>query len=86
MYGHVTVNYGSVSHVVVPDQAVVKQAGAGDYYVYTYENGKVTYNKVEIGRRIGDKYELLSGIENGSYVVVAGHTGLNNGKEVEVIE
>ncbi len=86
MYGHATVNFGTKSHVVVPDQAVVKQAGAGDYYVYTYKDGTVTYNKVEIGRRMGDKYELISGIEPGSYVVIAGHNGLNNGKEVEVIE
>ena len=86
MFGHVTVNYGTKSHVVVPDQAVVKQAGAGDYYVYTYADGKVTYNKVEVGRRINDKYELISGIEPGSYVVIAGQAGLNNGKEVEVIK
>ena len=86
MFGQVTVNFGTKSHVVVPDQTVVKQAGAGDYYVYTYENGRVTYNKVELGRRMGDKYELISGIEPGSSVVIAGHTGLNNGKEVEVIE
>lgn len=86
MFGQVTVNFGTKSHVVVPDQAVVKQAGAGDYYVYTYENGRVAYNKVELGRRMGDKYELISGIEPGSSVVIAGHTGLNNGKEVEVIE
>ncbi|MBQ8270740.1 MAG: efflux RND transporter periplasmic adaptor subunit [Bacteroidaceae bacterium] len=86
MYGNITVNFGTQNHVVVPDQAIVKQAGAGDYYVYTYADGKVAYNKVEIGRRMGDKYELLSGIEPGSYVVIAGHTGLSNGKEVEVIE
>ena len=86
MFGHVTVNFGTKSHVVVPDKAVIKQAGAGDFYVYTYENGKVTYNKVEVGRRMGDKYELISGIPSGSKVVIAGHTGLNNGKEVEVIE
>ena len=86
MYGYATINFGTNSHVVVPDQAVIKQAGAGDYYVYTYADGKVTHNKVEIGRRMGDKYELLSGIEPGSNVVIAGHTGLSNGKEVEVIE
>ena len=86
MFGHVTVNFGTQSHVVVPDQAVIKQPGAGDYYVYVYENGKVNYTKVEIGRRMGDKYELLSGIESGSTVVIAGQAALSNGKEVEVIE
>lgn len=87
MFGHVTVNFGTKNHVVVPDQAVIKQAGAGDYYVYTYEqNGTVKHNKVELGRRMGDRYELISGIEPNSYVVVAGQTNLSNGKEVEVME
>ncbi len=86
MFGYITVNFGTKDHVVVPDMAVVKQAGAGDYYVYTYENGKVKHNIVELGRRMGDKYEIISGIESGSFVVIAGQTNLSDGKEVEVIE
>lgn len=86
MYGHITVNFGTKNRVVVPDRAVIKQAGAGDYYVYTYENGKVKHNKVELGRRMGDRYELISGVETGSYVVIAGQTNLSNDKEVEVME
>ena len=86
MYGKVVVNFGTKEHVVVPDQAVIKQAGSGDYYVYTYENGKVTNNKVELGRRMGNRYEVLSGIAPGSQVVVAGKESLANGIEVEVIE
>jgi multidrug efflux pump subunit AcrA (membrane-fusion protein) len=54
MYGRATVNFGTKSHVVVPDQAVIKQLGTGDYYVYVYNGGKVSYNKVELGRRMGD--------------------------------
>ena len=86
MFGKAVVNFGTKEHVVVPDQAVIKQAGSGDYYVYTYENGKVTNNKVELGRRMGNRYEVLSGIAPGSQVVVAGKESLANGIEVEVIE
>ncbi|MBR5829304.1 MAG: efflux RND transporter periplasmic adaptor subunit, partial [Bacteroidaceae bacterium] len=86
MYGKAVVNFGTKEHVVVPDQAVIKQAGSGDYYVYTYENGKVYHNKVELGRRMGNRYEVLSGIAPGSQVVVAGKESLANGIEVEVIE
>ena len=86
MYGRVTVNFGTQSHVVVPDQAVVKQLGSGDYFVYVYSNGKVSYNKVILGRRMGDKYEIVSGVEPGAQVVVAGHNKLADGVEVEVIE
>ena len=86
MFGKVTVNFGTQTRVVVPDQAVVKQAGSGNYYVFTYADGKVKRNNVELGQRMGDRYELLSGIESGSNVVIAGHTNLVDGTEVEVIE
>ena len=86
MFGKATINFGTKSRVVVPDVAVVKQAGSGDYYVYTYADGKVKNNKVQLGKRMGDRYELISGIENNSQVVIAGHAGINDGAEVEVIE
>lgn len=86
MYGKAIVNFGTKEHVVVPDQAVIKQAGSGDYYVYTYENGKVYNNKVELGRRLGNRYEVISGVVPGSLVVVAGKESLANEIEVEVIE
>ena len=86
MFARVTVNYGDQQHVVVPDAAVVKQIGAGDRYVYVYKDGKVSYNKVEIGRHIDTTYEILSGVNEGDQVVIAGQTKLANGKEVEVIK
>ena len=86
MFGHATINFGNAQRVVVPDVAVIKQAGSGDFYVYTYENGKVSYDKIQLGKRIGDKYEIISGINSGAKVVIAGQNALANGIEVEVIE
>ncbi len=86
MFGKVTVNFGTLDHVVVPDAAVIKQAGSGDYYVFTYENGIVKNNKVQLGRRMDNRYEVLSGIEPGAQVVVAGANNITDGAEVEVIE
>ena len=86
MYGKAVVNFGTKQHVVVPDQAVIKQAGSGDYYVYTYDNGKVYHNKIELGRRLGNRYEVISGVVPGSKVVIAGKENLANELEVEVIE
>lgn len=86
MFGRVTLNLGTKNHIVVPDMAIVKQAGAGDRYVYVYKDGKVTYNKVELGRRMGAEYELLSGVPDHSQVVIAGQSRLANDVEVEVEE
>lgn len=84
MFARASLNFGTEENVVVPDLAIVKQAGAGDRYVYVYKDGKVTYNKVELGRRMGAEYELKSGVPNNSQVVIAGQTRLINGTEVEV--
>ena len=86
MFARVTMNFGSKNHVVVPDMAIVKRAGSGDRYVYVYNNGKVSYNKVELGRRMGAEYELISGVDNNSQVVIAGQNRLADGVEVEVIQ
>ena len=84
MFGRVTLNLGNAEHVVVTDRAVVKQPGSGNNYVYVYSDGRVSYNKVELGRRLGDSYELLSGVEDGADVVVAGQAKLADGVEVNV--
>ena len=84
MFARASLNFGTEENVVVPDLAIVKQAGAGDRYVYVYKDVKVTYNKVELGRRMGTEYELKSGVPNNSQVVIAGQTRLINGTEVEV--
>ncbi|MDE6535666.1 MAG: efflux RND transporter periplasmic adaptor subunit [Muribaculaceae bacterium] len=85
MFGRVNLNLGSEERVVVPDKAVVKQQGSGNQYVYVLNpDGTVSYNKVELGQRLGSEYELLSGVESGSQVVVSGQSKLSNGAKVEV--
>ncbi|MDR2119347.1 MAG: efflux RND transporter periplasmic adaptor subunit [Tannerella sp.] len=84
MFARVTLNFGVENRIVVPDVAVIKQSGSGDRYIYVYKNGAVSYNKVELGRRMNNEYELISGIENNSQVVIAGQSRLNDGAEVEI--
>lgn len=84
MFARVTLNLGRSNHVVVPDRAVVKQPGSGNYYVYVYADGRVSYNQVQLGQRLDDSYELLSGVEPGSDVVVTGQAKLANGVAVTV--
>lgn len=65
MFARVVMNFGTEERVVVPDRAIVKQTGSGEKFVYIYKDGKVDFSRVEIGQRLGDAYELLSGVENG---------------------
>ena len=84
MFARAQLNFGTEDHVVVPDVAIVKQPGSGERFVYVYENGKVSYVKVELGQRLGDAYELISGVADGATVVVAGQGRLSDGVEVRV--
>lgn len=84
MYARVTMNYGSRENVVVPDRAVVKQMGSGDRYIYVYQqDGTVKFQKVELGRRMSDRYEITAGLADGDEIVVKGQNALNNGVSVE---
>ena len=87
MFARATIDFGAKDHVVVPDRAVVKRAGSGDRFVYVYNNdGTVSYVKVELGRHIDTLYEVLSGLENNTQVVVAGQSRLSDGVKVNVVE
>ncbi len=87
MFARVTLNFGTNENVVVPDRAVVKQSGSGNKYVYVLNaDSTVSYNRVELGRRIDNTYELISGVEDGSNVVISGQTRLADGAKVTVIK
>lgn len=84
MFARVSIDLGTQQNVVVPDRAVVKQTGSGNKYVYVLNGNTVSYKRVELGQRLDNAYELLSGIEDGDTVVITGQTRLADGVKVEV--
>ena len=88
MFARVTLPYGKVKNVVIPDQAVQKLLGSGDRFVYIYNpaDSTVRYSKVELGRRMDAEFEVLSGVKSGEAVVTKGHMGITNGSKVEVVK
>lgn len=86
MYARVIMNYGTRKNIVVPDVAVVKQLGSGNRYIYVYkQDGTVAFQRVELGRRMNDKYEILSGLADGDEVVTSGQIALKDGIAVELV-
>jgi len=87
MFARVQMNFGKLNNVVVPDRAIVKQPGTNDRYVYVLQpDNTVAYTKVTLGQRLGDNYELLTGLEGNEKVVVAGISRLVNGSTVKVVD
>lgn len=86
MFGRVELNLGKAATIMVSDKAVVKQSGSNDKYIFVENNGVVEYRKVQLGRRIEDKIEIISGIADGENVVITGQSKLMDGTKVEVIK
>jgi RND family efflux transporter MFP subunit len=87
MFARVSFNFGNAERIVVPDVAIIKQSGVNDRYVYVLNNNNtVTYTKVELGLRMGNLYEILSGLNDGDRVVTAGISRLVDGTNVKVVE
>jgi len=86
MFARVTLQFGKVKRVVVPDQSIIKQSGSGARFVYVYNEGKVQYKPIEMGRRIDSDYEIISGITAGDQVVVAGQSKLVDGASAKVVK
>ncbi|HBF96602.1 MAG TPA: efflux transporter periplasmic adaptor subunit [Porphyromonadaceae bacterium] len=86
MFSRVTMNFGTNDRPLVPDMAVLKQTGSNDRYVFVEKDGKAVYTLVQLGTRIEDKYEIVSGLSAGDRVIVQGNAGLIDGTEVEVVE
>ena len=56
--------------------------GSRNKFVYVYKGGKVSFNLVELGRRLDSGYEIISGVADGDSVVITGQSRLADGVSV----
>lgn len=86
MFARVNLNIGSNENILVPDASVLKQTGSNDRYVYIIENGVAVKKSITVGQHLGENYEVLSGIDAGDQIVVAGASRLSDKQEVEIVQ
>lgn len=84
MFARVVLPVEKVERIVVSDKAVVKQAGSNERFVFVVDGDRVVHTKVEIGRRMDNKFEILNGLQPGQSVVVNGAARLVNGSKIEI--
>lgn len=84
MYARATFSMGERESVMIPDQALQKQAGSSERFVYVIKDGKAEYRFVKDGRRVGDKIEILEGLTAGEQVATTSFTRLMSGQKVEI--
>lgn len=86
MFARTEFNMGNRQSLTVPDVAVQKQMGVNDRYVYVIKNGVAERRVVELGRQVGTRIEVLSGVEAGEEVAITALSKIKNGSPVKVVE
>ena len=85
MYARATFNMGSHQGVLVEDVAVQKQAGSSERFVYVVKDGVAEFRLVRDGRRVGNKVDIVEGLEPGEQVATTSFVRLSNDAKVEII-
>jgi RND family efflux transporter MFP subunit len=82
-FGRLLLSVGDDQAIYIPSAALIHRGQLELVYTVSAENVAVL-KFVRTGRTLGDKIEILSGLENHDRVVVSGQTGLVEGDKVEV--
>lgn len=86
MFARVSINFGSQEVIAVPDQAIVKQVGTAERFVYILKDGEALLKNVTIGRLIDNQVEITSGIEEDDQVITTGLQKLKDHLAVRPIQ
>lgn len=84
MFARVDMAFGKALRPVVSDRAIVKQSGSNERYIFIIRDNKAVFQKVILGRRLGNDYELLTELKQGDQVAVTSLSKLIDGRAVEV--
>ena len=81
MYCQTAIVMPSDTMVFVPREAVMKQKGTGQYFVFTNDDGTAKQINIEVLAE-EDEFFVINGIEEGEEVITAGKTKLVNGSKI----
>ncbi|MDR1591848.1 MAG: efflux RND transporter periplasmic adaptor subunit [Prevotellaceae bacterium] len=86
MFVRTTLALGKTITMIVPYQAVLKQQGTNDRYVFINDNGIAKRVAVTLGTRFDDKTEIISGsLKAGDELVVVGQSRLIPGVKLSIV-
>jgi RND family efflux transporter MFP subunit len=80
--GHIEVGQGRA--LTLPQSAVSLRDGF-NYVMQVGANAKVSKRRVDIGRRVGDRIEIVAGLSDGEEVIASGVGFLSDGDPVKVL-
>ncbi len=85
MYARTIFDLGEKQGALVPDVAIQKQVGTAERYLYVIVGDSVAERRaVKPGRQVGDRVDVLSGVEPGEQVAVTALSKLFDGAKVTI--
>ncbi len=85
MYARTIFDLGEKQGALVPDVAIQKQVGTAERYLYVIVGDSVAERRaVKQGRQVGDRVDVLSGVEPGEQVAVTALSKLFDGAKVTI--
>ncbi|WP_375561147.1 efflux RND transporter periplasmic adaptor subunit [Bernardetia sp. OM2101] len=91
MYGTVKINSTNdnstqkQSKLYVARKAIVGSVQSPKVYLVNKGGKTVSYKTVQVGEIVGDKVEILDGLQSNDIVITSGQINLSEGKEVNII-
>jgi len=83
MIAKVIMNTGNINTIMIPTNCVMNDPDGGKVFVYN-EEGYVEERRVVLGEVLGDKIQVLEGLQDGEEIVVEGHYKLIDKDKVKV--
>lgn len=73
--------HGGADRLIVPSAAI--RSDGQESYVFVASENTVERRVIEVGNRLGERVEVLSGVRSGEIVIVSGLSALSDGTMVE---
>ena len=85
MYAQTLFEMGEKQGTLVSDVAIRKQVGSSERYLYVIKGDTLAERRrVEVGRQVGDRIDILSGVEAGEQIAITGLSKLYDGAKVRI--
>ncbi len=85
MYARTEFNMGQKQGIMAPDVAVQKQVGSSERYLYVIVGDSVVERRsIDVGRQVGDRVDILRGVNAGEQVAVTALSKLYDGAKVQI--
>jgi multidrug efflux pump subunit AcrA (membrane-fusion protein) len=85
MFANGEIAVGNNQALTLPQSAVMLRDGYA-YVLRVGADSKVSEAKVQAGRRVGDRIEIVSGLDPAARVVASGGAFLSDGDSVHVVD